>query len=110
MEVCCEKSGYHAEIEFLTKPIFGGKAHKITGSIFKSGHKKPIMTLRGEWNGFIYARYGTGDEFLFTDVKEKFEVRKVPPLNRFMVQQAIFRNVNRSINKLHAKAGVCGAT
>jgi hypothetical protein len=61
----------------LTKPIFGGKPHKITGYIFKSGHKKPVMTLRGEWNGLIYARYATGDEFLFTDVRAKPEVKKV---------------------------------
>ena len=78
MEVCCEKSGYHAEIEFLTKPLFGGKPHKITGSIFKSGHKKPVLTLRGEWNGLIYAKHqNAAEEYLFTDVRSKPEVKKV---------------------------------
>jgi len=60
----------------LTKPIFGGKAHKISGSIYKSGQKKPIMTLRGEWNGLIYAKHANGEEYLFTDVREKPEVKK----------------------------------
>ncbi|KAI6183290.1 Oxysterol-binding protein-related protein 9 [Aphelenchoides bicaudatus] len=84
VEVVCEKSGYHAEIEFLTKPLFGGKPHKISGSIFKSGHKKPIMTLRGEWNGLIYAKHqNASEEFLFTDVKEKPEVQKeCEPVNQ----------------------------
>lgn len=73
----CEKSGYYAEIEFHTKPLFGGKPHKISGSIYRSGQKKPIVTLRGEWNGLIYAKHATGDEFLFTDVRAKAEVKKV---------------------------------
>ncbi|KAI6217607.1 Oxysterol-binding protein-related protein 9 [Aphelenchoides besseyi] len=76
VEVRCPETGYHAEIEFQTKPIFGGKPHKIAGSVFKRGLKKPIMTLRGEWNGVIYAKRTHGDEFQFTDVKEKPEIKK----------------------------------
>ncbi|KAI6230142.1 Oxysterol-binding protein-related protein 9 [Aphelenchoides fujianensis] len=76
VEVRCEDTGYHAEIEFLTKPLFGGKPHKIAGNIFKRGLKKPIMTLRGEWNGVIHAKRMHGDEFVFVDVKEKPDIRK----------------------------------
>lgn len=77
VEVKCEKTGYYAEIEFLTKPFFGGKPHRIQGNIFKQGLKKPVVTLRGEWNGVIYAKKGNADEHIFTDVKAKPEVRKV---------------------------------
>uniref|UniRef100_A0A914DLY0 Oxysterol-binding protein n=1 Tax=Acrobeloides nanus TaxID=290746 RepID=A0A914DLY0_9BILA len=76
IEVRCEKTGYWCEVEFLTKPFFGGKPHKISGNIYKEGLKKPIMTLRGEWNGTIYAKRGHGDEFVFADVKAKPEIRK----------------------------------
>ena len=41
------------------------------------GIKKPIIVLRGEWNGVIYAKRGHGDEYVFADVKAKPEVRKV---------------------------------
>lgn len=58
------------------KPFFGGKAHKISGSVYKEGLKKPVITLRGEWNGVIYAKHGHGEEFVFADVKSKPEVRK----------------------------------
>uniref|UniRef100_A0AC35U9N9 Oxysterol-binding protein n=1 Tax=Rhabditophanes sp. KR3021 TaxID=114890 RepID=A0AC35U9N9_9BILA len=76
IEVSCEKSGYSAEIEFLTKPFFGGKSHKIVGCLLKPGVKKPFLTLRGEWNGVIYAKPANGDEYILSDVKEKAEVKK----------------------------------
>uniref|UniRef100_A0A914QZ92 Uncharacterized protein n=1 Tax=Panagrolaimus davidi TaxID=227884 RepID=A0A914QZ92_9BILA len=73
VEVKCEKSGYYAEIEFLTKPFLGGKPHKISGSIFKEGLKKPFVTLKGEWNNIIFAKPLKGKEFTFIDVKAKPE-------------------------------------
>lgn len=73
----CEKTGYYAEIDFLTKPFFGGKPHKISGNIYKEGLKKPIITLRGEWNGIVHAKRLNGDEYVFADVRAKPEVRKV---------------------------------
>ncbi|CEF67157.1 Oxysterol-binding protein-related protein 9 [Strongyloides ratti] len=76
IEVSCEKTGYTAEIDFLTKSFFGGKPHRLSGSLFKPGVKKPILTLRGEWNGIIYAKPLNGDEYVFVDVKAKSEIRK----------------------------------
>ncbi|CAD5207877.1 unnamed protein product [Bursaphelenchus okinawaensis] len=76
VEVRCEKTGFHAEIDFLTKPIFGGKPHRISGNLYKHGMKKPFMTLRGEWNGLMYAKRSGGEETLFIDVKAKAEVKK----------------------------------
>lgn len=73
----CPQTGYYAEIDFLTKPFFGGKPHKITGNIYRPCFKKPIMILKGEWNGVITAKPLSGDEFIFIDVKEKDEVKKV---------------------------------
>jgi hypothetical protein len=76
VEIKCDKTGYHAEIDFLTKPFFGGKPHKIAGNVYKAGLKKPVLTLRGEWNGVIHAKRHSGDEFIFTDVRSKPEIRK----------------------------------
>jgi hypothetical protein len=76
VEIKCEKTGYYAEIEFLTKPFLGGKPHKIVASVFKEGTKKPVMTLKGEWNNVVFAKPFRGKEFIFVDVKEKPEVPK----------------------------------
>ncbi|VDK46304.1 unnamed protein product [Anisakis simplex] len=74
--VSCPKTGYCADIEFLTKPFFGGKAHRINANIYRVGFKKPILNIKGEWNGTMYARPLNGDEYVFIDVKEKTESKK----------------------------------
>lgn len=62
----------------MSKPFFGGKPHKISGSIYKVNDKSnPVMTLRGEWNKLIYAKKPNEKEFLFSDVREKSDVKKV---------------------------------
>ncbi|KAI6198265.1 Oxysterol-binding protein-related protein 9 [Aphelenchoides fujianensis] len=76
VEIRCDDTGYTAEIDFLTKPMFGGKPHKVAGKIFKRGVKKPILTLKGEWNGVIRAKGPDGGEVEFVDVKEKPDVPK----------------------------------
>lgn len=35
VKITCEKTGYHADIDFLTKPFFGGKPHRILGNLYK---------------------------------------------------------------------------
>lgn len=84
MKVVCEKTGYYADIEFLTKPFFGGKPHKIQGNVFKENVKKPLLTIRGEWNGIMYAKPAIGDEYVFIDVKAEREMKKecVPVLQQ----------------------------
>uniref|UniRef100_A0A1I8EHN7 Oxysterol-binding protein n=1 Tax=Wuchereria bancrofti TaxID=6293 RepID=A0A1I8EHN7_WUCBA len=74
--VNCVKTGYSAEIDFLTKPFFGGKAHRINGNIYRSGFKKPILIIKGEWNGVITAKPLNGSEYLFVDVKQYPEAKK----------------------------------
>ncbi|CAK5066460.1 unnamed protein product [Meloidogyne enterolobii] len=78
VEIHCEKTQYRAEIEFITKPIFRGKAHQIQGNVFY-GHssKKPIIQLKGEWNSQIYIKKGEGGDYqLFTNVLAKADVNK----------------------------------
>jgi oxysterol-binding protein-related protein 9/10/11 len=33
VNISCAKSGYHADIDFLTKPFYGGKRNKIAGEV-----------------------------------------------------------------------------
>ncbi|PAV87550.1 hypothetical protein WR25_17961 [Diploscapter pachys] len=76
VNISCEKTGYNADIEFLTKPFFGGKPHRIQGSLYREGQKKPFLTIRGEWNGVMFAKDEAGNETVFMDVKAKKEMKK----------------------------------
>ena len=56
----CEKTGYHAVVEFLTKPFYGGKKHRIHCDIFSPNEKKQFLTITGEWNGSMEAKWSDG--------------------------------------------------
>lgn len=58
--ITCDKTGYRAVIEFLTKPFYGGKKHKISSEVFSPNDKKPFLTITGEWNGIMEARWQDG--------------------------------------------------
>ncbi|KAE9418547.1 hypothetical protein Angca_007525, partial [Angiostrongylus cantonensis] len=76
VKITCEKTGYYADIDFLTKPFFGGKPHRIQANLFRESCKKPFMTVRGEWNNVMMAKPAYGDEYLFIDVKAQPEMKK----------------------------------
>lgn len=56
-------SGYNCTIDFLTKPFYGNKKHKVTAEIFGPEEKKPFLTVSGEWNGVM--EYKWSDKVLF---------------------------------------------
>ncbi|KAL6729249.1 hypothetical protein Aduo_000323 [Ancylostoma duodenale] len=76
VKITCEKTGYYADIDFLTKPFFGGKPHRIQGNLYREGNKKPFMTIRGEWNNVMMAKPAYGEEYLFIDVRAQPEMKK----------------------------------
>ncbi|KAL0278215.1 UNVERIFIED_CONTAM: hypothetical protein PYX00_000097 [Menopon gallinae] len=80
--VTCKKTGYFANIEFHTKPFYGGKKHRVSGELFSPNDKKPFLTISGEWNGLMEAKWtdnGKTEVFvnvLVTPVTRK-SVRKI---------------------------------
>ncbi|XP_053393920.1 oxysterol-binding protein-related protein 9-like isoform X2 [Mercenaria mercenaria] len=68
--VSCAKTGYNATVDFLTKPFYGGKKHRIAGNIYAPNEKKPFCVLEGEWNGTVWAKYATGMNEAFVDTKK----------------------------------------
>uniref|UniRef100_A0A915P2A1 Oxysterol-binding protein n=1 Tax=Meloidogyne floridensis TaxID=298350 RepID=A0A915P2A1_9BILA len=78
VKIHCEETQYRAEIEFHGKPLLFGKPHQISGSIYHGNNsKKPIMYLKGEWNGQIFIREGNrGKDKLFVDTRAKPDVVK----------------------------------
>lgn len=80
----CPKTGYHAEIDFLTKPFYGGKRNKIQGEIYAPNEKKSFLSIYGEWSGLMEAKWNDGSRSkaeVFVDVNRipifKKQVRSV---------------------------------
>ncbi|CAF2148709.1 unnamed protein product [Rotaria magnacalcarata] len=72
----CEKTGYTANIEFLTKPFYNGKKHQIIGTLF-GPDKKEFCKIDGEWNGVMNAKYSdTKISEVFFDTKKTAVIKK----------------------------------
>lgn len=56
----CTQTGFHATVEFLTKPFYGGKRNRITCQITQPGDKKPFVVINGEWSGSMEAKWADG--------------------------------------------------
>ncbi|KAI4466769.1 oxysterol-binding protein-related [Holotrichia oblita] len=62
VSITCKKTGYHCDVEFITKPFYGNKKHRITAEVFGPDDKKAFLSITGEWNGVMEARWGDGGE------------------------------------------------
>jgi len=58
--ISCAQTGYHATVEFLTKPFYGGKRNRIVCQAFQANDKKPFLVINGEWNGAMEAKWSDG--------------------------------------------------
>ncbi|XP_076641611.1 oxysterol-binding protein-related protein 9 [Halictus rubicundus] len=68
--IYCAQTGFQATVEFLTKPFYGGKRNRITCQITQPGDKKPFLSINGEWNGAMEAKWADGRTEIFADVRE----------------------------------------
>ncbi|XP_042214451.1 oxysterol-binding protein-related protein 9-like isoform X2 [Homarus americanus] len=75
-QITCNKTGYSANVEFLTKPFYGGKKHRISAEVLSPGEKKPIVTVEGEWNGVMTAKCREGEPKPFVDTQTMGTVKK----------------------------------
>ncbi|XP_076676333.1 oxysterol-binding protein-related protein 9 isoform X2 [Andrena cerasifolii] len=73
----CTQTGFHATVEFLTKPFYGGKRNRITCQVTQPGDKKPFLVINGEWSGAIEAKWSDGRTEMFADVRELEIQRKL---------------------------------
>ncbi|KAL3313377.1 Oxysterol-binding protein- protein 9 [Cichlidogyrus casuarinus] len=71
--VSCEKTGYYANVEFKTKPFYGGKKDQIRVEAFGpdwEGGKKPFLVVEGEWNSVMMANWADGRSEVFFDTRK----------------------------------------
>lgn len=55
--ITCPKTKYSCNIEFITKPFYGNKKHKITAEVVGPEDKRPFLSITGEWNGLMEAKW-----------------------------------------------------
>lgn len=112
-QITCNKTGYSANIEFLTKPFYGGKKHRISAEILNPGEKKPVLTVEGEWNGVMTAKWRDGSTETFVDTQTMATVKKiVKPVHEQALNESRFmwREVTAGLkfNHIdHATAAKC---
>ncbi|CAF4787893.1 unnamed protein product [Pieris macdunnoughi] len=80
----CAQTGHKANVEFLTKPFYGGKKHRVTCEVFAGTEKKPYYTAQGEWNSRMDGRWTeSGRNEVVFDVSTMKTCRKrVAPISR----------------------------
>ncbi|CAH8670684.1 unnamed protein product [Schistosoma rodhaini] len=74
--ITCLKTGYLANIEFRTKPFYGGKRDTLRAEVFGPNDKKPFLIVEGEWNDKMLAKWPHGKSELFIDTRNLPTVRK----------------------------------
>ncbi|XP_053689363.1 oxysterol-binding protein-related protein 9 isoform X2 [Sabethes cyaneus] len=60
--ITCPQTGYHADIDFLTKPFYGGKRNRIQGEIYAPSDKKSFVSISGEWSGLMEYKFNDGSK------------------------------------------------
>ncbi|XP_075981680.1 oxysterol-binding protein-related protein 9 [Anticarsia gemmatalis] len=80
----CVQTGHKANIEFLTKPFYGGKKHRVTCEVFAGVDKKPYYTAQGEWNTRMDGRWTESGrtEVVFEVSMLKPRRKRVAPVSR----------------------------
>ncbi|CAK1553080.1 unnamed protein product [Leptosia nina] len=80
----CVQTGHKANVEFLTKPFYGGKKHRVTCEVFAGTEKKPYYTAQGEWNTRMEARWTESGrtEVVFDVATMKTRRKRVAPISR----------------------------
>ncbi|CAH4029053.1 unnamed protein product [Pieris brassicae] len=86
----CVQTGHKANVEFLTKPFYGGKKHRVTCEVFAGTEKKPYYTAQGEWNSRMDGRWtDCGRNEVVFDVSTMKTCRKrVAPISRQSPQES----------------------
>lgn len=76
VNIKCAQTQYSANIEFVTKPFYGGKKHRVLGEILRPNNE-PYLNIDGEWNGVMYSKStATGEKEIFVDTSSLPVIKK----------------------------------
>ena len=102
-EITCKSSGYTTQLEFHTKPFYGGKKNRITADVYRPGERKPFVNINGEWNGVMYAKYADEREpqVFFDTTAEPTQSKKVRALGKqqSFESRSMWKDVTRALKE-----------
>ncbi|XP_050682583.1 oxysterol-binding protein-related protein 9 isoform X2 [Leptidea sinapis] len=97
----CVQTGLRANVEFLTKPFYGGKKHRVTCEVFAGTEKKPFYSAQGEWNSRMEGRWNdTGrTEVVFDVTAMRARRKRVAPISRQPANESrhVWRHVTAAL-------------
>ncbi len=73
--ISCSQSGYSASIQFLPKPLYGGKKNQFQGSLY-GPEKKVLNTFDGDWSNDMFLKTGSKKELLIENNDSNKRARK----------------------------------
>uniref|UniRef100_A0A672NTX3 Oxysterol-binding protein n=1 Tax=Sinocyclocheilus grahami TaxID=75366 RepID=A0A672NTX3_SINGR len=59
--ISCAKTGYSANVTFHTKPLYGGKVHRVSAEVKQNSSGMVVCKAQGEWNGTLEFIYSGGE-------------------------------------------------
>eukprot|EP00126_Sphaerothecum_destruens_P009676 Sdes_comp20558_c1_seq4m15372 len=101
----CKQTGYRSEVEFKTKPIFGGDWHEVDCFIFDCKGVK-VNHIYGTWNGSLYEKSlekkggkKTPSKMIFQVSQEKKVKKRVKPIEKQknFESRKIWQNVTKNL-------------
>lgn len=99
VSIVCNETGFKANIEFVTKPFYGGKKHRVMGEILRPNNE-PFLNIDGEWNGVMHYKEppNNSDKQIFVDTTSLPVIKKkVEPVS---VQESFeSRNVWKEVTR-----------
>ncbi|XP_052755654.1 oxysterol-binding protein-related protein 9 isoform X1 [Galleria mellonella] len=97
----CVQTGHKANIEFLTKPFYGGKKHRVTCEVYAGSDKKAYYTAQGEWNSRMDGRWTESgrSEVVFEVASMKPRRKRVAPVSRQAAHESrrVWRHVTAAL-------------
>ncbi|RTG86722.1 oxysterol-binding protein-related protein 9/10/11 [Schistosoma bovis] len=82
--ITCLKTGYIANIEFRTKPFYGGKRDTLRAEVFGPNDKKAFLIVEGEWNDKMLAKWPHG----YLEASEQKTTKSLSQSNACVIHQA----------------------
>lgn len=105
--ISCPQTGYHCDIEFLTKPFYNNKRNKITAELYGPNEKKSFMTINGEWSGLMEVKNSDGQKTkpeVFVDVNSiPIHKKKVRPIAEQLDNESrkVWKEVTAGLKYVH---------
>ncbi|KAK2887681.1 hypothetical protein QQF64_013075 [Cirrhinus molitorella] len=80
--ISCAKTGYSANVTFHTKPLYGGKVHRVSAEVKQNSSGTVVCKAQGEWNGMLEFIYSSGETKVIDNNKLPVIRKMIRPIEK----------------------------